>query len=137
MVCDSLFGRIVREFEPGQPTMFAVLRARSLASLQRSQPSKKHRVTDNVQLSVGTPDDDISPLEDQGKLRAYFACFRALGAQAGLWRGVMTSNTRVRQSSFVIGNMCAHTFLVWKKRFSTSLTLITPGRCCAEVCFGD
>ncbi|CAE7782976.1 HMCN1 [Symbiodinium pilosum] len=80
MVCDSLFGRIVREFESGQPTMFAVLRTRSLASSQRSQPSKKHRVTDNVQLSVGTPDDDISPLEDQGKLRAYFACFRTLGA---------------------------------------------------------
>ena len=51
MVCDSLFGRIVREFESGQPTTFAVLRTRSLASLQRSQPSKTHRVTDNVQLS--------------------------------------------------------------------------------------
>ena len=103
--------------------MFAVLRTRSLASSQRSQPSKKHRVTDNVQLSVGTPDDDISPLEDQGKLRAYFACFRTLGAGWPV-AGCYDVQYKVRQSSFVIGNMCAHTFLVWKKRFSASLTLI-------------
>eukprot|EP00435_Cladocopium_sp_Y103_P072531 s1255_g40.t1 len=79
MVCDTLFGRIVREFEAGQPSMWPVLRTRSLASSQRSQPVKKHRVTDTLHINVSQPDDDIFCLEDTGKLRTYFSCFRVLG----------------------------------------------------------
>lgn len=79
MVCDTLFGRIVREFEAGQPSMFAVLRTRSLATSQRSQPVKKHRVTETLQINVSQVDDENVCLEESGKLRTYFACFRILG----------------------------------------------------------
>lgn len=79
MVCDALFGRIVREFEAGQPSMFAVLRTRSLAISQRSQPVKKHRVTETLQINVSQVDDENVCLEESGKLRTYFACFRILG----------------------------------------------------------
>ena len=79
MVCDSLFGRIVREFVTHQPSLFAVLRTRSLATSQRSTPAKKHKIAESVQLSVGSADDDMHMLEDQGKLRTYFSCFRTLG----------------------------------------------------------
>ena len=79
MVCDSLLGRIVREFDSCQPTMFPILRTKSLANSQRSQPAKKHRIADSVQLSVGATEDDMQ-VEDQGKMRTYFSCFRVLGA---------------------------------------------------------
>ena len=79
MVCDSLFGRIVREFDTHQPSLFAVLRTRSLATSQRSTPAKKHKIAGSVQLSVGSADDDMHMLEGQGKLRTYFSCFRTLG----------------------------------------------------------
>ena len=79
MVCDSLLGRLVREFEAGQPSMFAVLRARSVANAQRSQPTKKHRISDTVQINVAHAEDDVSVLEDTSRLRTYFACFRTLG----------------------------------------------------------
>eukprot|EP00435_Cladocopium_sp_Y103_P070344 s48_g35.t1 len=79
MVCDTLLARIVREFDVGQPSMFSVLRARSLATFQRSQPVKKHRVTESLHINVAQVDDDVVALEDSGKLRTYFSCLRILG----------------------------------------------------------
>ena len=78
MVSDTLLGRIVREFEVGQPSMFAVLRTRSLACSQRAPPTKRHRVTEAVQLNIAQPDEEAAYLEDSGKLRTYFSCFRTL-----------------------------------------------------------
>ena len=79
MVCDTLLGRIVREFDAGQPSMFSVLRTRSLATSQRSQSVKKHRVTESLHINVAQADDDVMALEDSGRLRTYFSCFRILG----------------------------------------------------------
>ncbi len=50
--CDSLLGRVRREFEKKQPTMFPIGRVRSLADASRSADMKKHRISENVVLDA-------------------------------------------------------------------------------------
>ena len=59
--------------------MFAVLRTRGVANAQRSQPNKKHRISETVHINVANTEDDVSMVEDMSKLRTYFACFRMPG----------------------------------------------------------
>lgn len=74
-VSDSLLGRLVREFERRQPSMFAVLRVRSLAATSRSQAPKKHRISDQIQLEY---DAGAEAELQTGKIRTYFSCLRLL-----------------------------------------------------------
>jgi uncharacterized membrane protein YgcG len=55
---DSLFGRIAREFDRRQPSMFSVSRVRCLARAQRAQPPKRERLGNNLIMEMPDEDDD-------------------------------------------------------------------------------
>ena len=48
--CDSLLGRVSREFQRRQPSMFAVSRVKCLARAQKSSNAKRQRVADGLNL---------------------------------------------------------------------------------------
>ena len=58
VACDSLLGRVKREFERRQPSMFSILRVRTLAQAQRGNPLKTRRLSESVSLQLGEGEDD-------------------------------------------------------------------------------
>ena len=95
--------------------MFSVLRTRSLATSQRSQSVKKHRVTESLHINVAQADDDVMALEDSGRLRTYFSCFRILGLGWAVAVALM-SHLEASRLSFVTGSKSAPISAIWKKR---------------------
>ena len=63
---DSMFGRFRREFEARQPSMFPVLRVRSLATAQKAPPVKKQKLADGVSLVSSSGNEDMEPSPAQG-----------------------------------------------------------------------
>jgi len=57
MPSDSLFGRIHREFERRQPSMYPVSRVRTLAFVQHRAPAKKTKITDRIHLELDGDSD--------------------------------------------------------------------------------
>ena len=76
VACDSLLGRVKREFERRQPSMFAILRVRTLAQAQRAQPLKTRRLSESVSLQLGEGEDD-TPSSTNG-LYAWLLLFQVL-----------------------------------------------------------
>ena len=69
--CDSLHGRFRREFERKQPTMFTILKARSLAKSQKEGQVKKTRLDNNIEIHQKDKDGYDGP----ASLTKWFACF--------------------------------------------------------------
>ena len=68
---DSLMGRITREFDRRQPSMFSISRVRCLARSQRASAPKRERIADRVVLEI--PDDDDYERKTSGlALRDFF-----------------------------------------------------------------
>ena len=67
--CDSLLGRVRREMERGAPTLFSATRVRSLADTSRQHESKKHRVSDYLQLEIDGEAPLDSEFTDKDRLR--------------------------------------------------------------------
>jgi hypothetical protein len=80
MGCDSLLGRIKREFDKGQLTIFPLSRVRSLAHVAKDNGAKRERVG-NVIMEFLESGDMIAPM-DQQKI---FSLFQQLDILAMTW----------------------------------------------------
>lgn len=69
--CDALHGRFRREFERKQPTMFVLLKARSLAKSQKEGKIQKTRLDNNIEIHQKDKDGYDGP----SSLAKWFACF--------------------------------------------------------------
>ena len=70
VACDTLVGRIHREFEKRQPTAFAISRVRCLAKAQRQSKPKQARVSEFVQIEFSDPfaDEEINDATEGGNV---------------------------------------------------------------------
>ena len=69
--CDSLHGRFRREFERKQPTMFTLLKAKSLARSQNEGQIKKTKLSNDTELHQKERETYDGP----ASLSKWFACF--------------------------------------------------------------
>eukprot|EP00973_Karenia_brevis_P042477 5880773-Karenia_brevis.AAC.1 len=49
---DSMIARFYRELQARHPTMWSMTRTRSLAAAQRQDSSKRHKLTESVEISL-------------------------------------------------------------------------------------
>jgi len=80
MGSDNLLGRVSREFQRKQPTMFAVGRVKSLARAQMGSTSKRQRVADGIALEVF---DGLGDITDDADTLAKW--FRNLEVLSNTW----------------------------------------------------
>jgi hypothetical protein len=81
MGCDSLLGRIKREFDKGQITIFPLSRVRSLAHVSKDTGGGKKERVGNVVMQFLESGDMIAPM-DQEKI---FSLFQQLDILAMTW----------------------------------------------------
>ena len=53
---DGLLGRTRREFERNQPSLYVVLKVRSIAASRTSRPNKRHKLNNEVEFTVNDTD---------------------------------------------------------------------------------
>ena len=79
MGADAILARFSREFGKKQPSMYTIMRAKSIAHSQRSVPTKRHKVAANVDLEVrdgADADEAVDSVVVTSLLGKYFKCFK-------------------------------------------------------------
>ena len=71
MGCDSLLGRIKREFDRGQITIFPLGRVRSLAHVAKETPAKKRRLAPDVLVEF---ENDEAYSDEKNANKVFFLC---------------------------------------------------------------
>ena len=96
MGCDSLLGRVKREFDKGQITLFPITRVRSLAHVAKDTPSNKKRFGNMVMEFV--EDEQCTFLYEQDRV---FTIFHQLEVLAMTW-AVAGSHDVTNESGAVV-----------------------------------
>ena len=103
MGCDSLLGRLKREFDKHLVTIFPVTRVRSIAHVSRDLPQRKRRIAADVVVEFESTEDAHNDLKDMNRV---FLLFNQLDVLATTWAVAGCYDTKAQDKDGQVLKYC-------------------------------